>query len=110
MFKSWYTEVHAHPAAAHLAHFTRRFKLKFHYLALNCYLQIIGSYTLTMNDTLQGVTPIPQYIQKNRVGLPGCAKNANLIEINLNELPSDVFALIPIYTDDDALKHKDTSV
>jgi hypothetical protein len=31
-----------------------------------------------MNDTLQGVTPIPQYIQKNRVGLPGCAKNANL--------------------------------
>ena len=65
-------------------------------------MQVIGTFMPSMKEGLPGVQICPPYLVKKRPSELGCIKFASVLQVNLQELPAEVFCIVPFFFDDSA--------
>lgn len=72
--------------------------LEFVLLLLDVNMQVIGTFDPSMNDIPKGIVIGPSYLNDGLINEADLNENqANVIEFRLNEINSNVFAIVPIF-------------
>jgi hypothetical protein len=100
-------------ALAEMRSFITSFKLDFICLVIDMHMQIIGTYDVSLGKYITGLDIGPAFLSKKDTGSSsssgsnfkkqGSSKletHANLFELDLENLPENVFAVVPIILDD----------
>jgi hypothetical protein len=101
-------------ALAEMRSFITTFKLDFICLVIDLHMQIIGTYDVSLGKYITGLDIGPAFLSKKdtsnsssssgssfkKQGSSKLETHANLFELDLENLPENVFAVVPIILDD----------
>ena len=99
------------------------FRLEFICLVLDVHMQVLGTYDVSLRKYIPGLDLGPDFVrretlrqqqqQQQQQQTPAHQKDeqyynhANVLEINFNELPKQVFAIVPMFLDESNVSRKE---
>ena len=95
------------------------FRLEFICLVLDVHMQVLGTYDVSLRKYIPGLDLGPDFLrratQHHSQQQPSPLKqkdeqyynHANVLEINFNELPKQVFAIVPMFLDESNVSRKE---
>ena len=90
-----------------LRHFISSFRFDFICLVIDLQMQIIGTYDVSLGKYLPGLDIGFDYFTKKERESDYYLKRTNLIEIDFNKLPDNLFAIVPVFLDDSNVSRKE---
>ena len=93
------------------------FRLEFICLVLDIHMQVIGTYDVSLRKYIPGLDLGPDFLRRETPHQPQQStaqhndehyyNHANVLEINFNDLPKQVFAIVPMFMDESNVSRKE---